>query len=85
MHGIKRELKRIGILTMTTIKWENMDGQCKVTITGVQENCNKANAHIKEVVVSVQYIFHTIKCTCTVHVYNNLVSISVLVLLLNFS
>lgn len=71
MHGIKRELKRIGILTMTTIKWENMDGQCKVTITGVQENCNKANAHIKEVVVSVQYIFHTIKCTCTV--YNNLV------------
>ena len=55
MRGIKGELKRIGILSITTIKWENMDGQCKVTVTGVQENCNKANALIREVVVSVQY------------------------------
>ena len=53
MYGIKEELKRIGILSKTKIKWESVDDQCKVTITGTQENCNRANALIKEVVVSV--------------------------------
>ena len=53
MYGIKEELKRIGILSKAKIKWESVDDQCKVTITGTQENCNRANALIKEVVVSV--------------------------------
>ena len=61
MRGIKEELRRIEVLSKTTIKWKSVDDQCKVTITGVQENCNRANALIKEVVVSVLY---TIKSTC---------------------
>ena len=53
MRRIKKELRRIGISSETIIKWESIDDLCKVTITGVHENCDKANALIEEVIVSV--------------------------------